>query len=172
MVAPMKLGRMEPSNGDLDQYSAALADAVEQALPSWVEGHVTNILMAFRRKVTDVERAEAQRAGLKAQLEVAQELRTFLALDIDQQRTNPLAILRLAVRYPTAVLRAAGVPEVKRDDFAEESFPADVYDLSPARWLDLGEPVHDAGLMWGAWKAKQHLDRRAALDAARADTND
>jgi hypothetical protein len=161
---------MEPSTGDLDQYSSGLADAVEQALPAWVEGHVTNILMAFRRNVTDAERAEAQQAGLAAQREVAQELRTFLALDIDQQRTNPLAILRQAVRYPTAVLRAAGVPEVKRDEFAEKSFPTDVYDLSPARWLDLGEQVHEAGLMWGAWKAKQHLDRRAALDAARPTT--
>jgi hypothetical protein len=70
-------------------------------------------------------------------------------------------VLRGAVVYPAAVLRAAGVPEVVRDEFAERAFPDDGYDLSPATWRDLGDEVHEAGLVWGAWKAKQHLDRRA-----------
>jgi hypothetical protein len=128
-----------------------------------VNGQVHRILIAYRGQVSDSERSAARVAAGIAQHEVDQELRTFLALDIDQQRTNPLAILRQAVRYPTSVLHDAQVPEVQRDEFAERSFPADVYDLSPARWMDFGDEVHEAGLIWGAWKAKQHLDRRAAL---------
>ena len=69
-------------------------------------------------------------------------------------------MLRGAVRYPTAVLEAAGVPPVVRDEFAERAFPADVYDLAPATWRDLDESVHEPGLVWGAWKAKTFLDRR------------
>ncbi len=43
--------------------------------------------------------------------------------DIDEQRTTPLALIRGAVRYPTEVLRAAGVPPVERDRFAAAGVP-------------------------------------------------
>jgi hypothetical protein len=83
-------------------------------------------------------------------------------MDVDDQRTNPLTILRRAVSYPTAVLRDSGVPEVVRDDFRERAFPADVYDLSPATWGDVDESLQEPGLIWGAWKAKTVLERRRA----------
>ena len=104
----------------------------------------------------------AHAAGARAAAEVGARLRALLAEDVDEQRTSPLSILRGAVRYPTEVLAAAGVPPVRRDEFAERAFPDDVYGLTPAAWRDLGDAVQDAGVVWGAWKAKTVLDRRRA----------
>ena len=68
-------------------------------------------------------------------------------------------VLRAAVRYPTAVLRRAGVPPVVRDEFRERAFPEDSYDLAPAGWKDVDESLHEPGIIWGAWKAKTVMDR-------------
>lgn len=134
---------------DIAPYAHALIEAVEAALPGWV-----------RRCVGEVaDSADAERAALAY---VLPRLRALLAQDIDEQRTNPLSILRTAVRFPTAVLKAAGVPPVPRDDFAIRSFPDDLYDLSPANFAALGERVHEAGMAWGAAKAFVHLQRRRA----------
>ena len=106
--------------------------------------------------------AAARAAGTRARADVGARLRALFAEDIDAQRTNPLAVLRGAVRYPTAVLEAAGVPPVVRDEFAERAFPADVYDLAPATWRDIDDSLYEPGLVWSAWKAKTFLDRRRA----------
>jgi hypothetical protein len=140
----------------LDTLAAALADAVEAALPAWVERAV-----ASRAGLVDADlRAATADAGRRAAAEVGAELRAVLADDVDQQRANPLAVLRQAVRYPTEVLAAAGVPPVARDDFAERAFPADVYDLSPATWSDVDPSLHERGVVWGAAKAHVVLARR------------
>ena len=87
-------------------------------------------------------------------------MRGLLALDIDEQRTTPLSLLRGAVRYPTEVLRAAGVPRVVRDEAQERLFPDDDYDLAPASFADVSPDLADVGLAWGAAKAFTHLQRR------------
>ncbi|MEO7555966.1 MAG: hypothetical protein ABIV94_05100, partial [Acidimicrobiales bacterium] len=69
-------------------------------------------------------------------------------------------LLRRAVRYPTAVLAAAGVPPVVRDAFAERAFPDDDYGLTPATFADVDPALHEPGLAWGAAKAHVHLSRR------------
>ena len=79
---------------------------------------------------------------------------------MDEQRQNPLSILRGAVRYPTRVLRAVGAQPVARDEFDERSFPDDEFALTPAAFADFGPAVHEAGIMWGAAKAHVHLQRR------------
>jgi hypothetical protein len=63
------------------------------------------------------------------------------------------------VRYPTEVLRRAGVPPVERDRFARESFPDDDYDLSPATWADVAPSLTELGITWGAAKAFEHKRR-------------
>jgi hypothetical protein len=90
------------------------------------------------------------------------ELRALLAADVDAQRANPLALLRAAVRHPTEVLRAAGVAPVARDEFAEHSFPDDIYDLSPAAFADVDPSLTELGIVWGAAKAHVILTRRRA----------
>ena len=89
-------------------------------------------------------------------------MHALLALDIDEQRTGPLALIRQAVPYPTEVLRAAGVPPVDRDEFAARQFPDDVYDLAPTSFGELDPDLQEVGLVWGAAKAHVHLSRRRA----------
>jgi hypothetical protein len=64
------------------------------------------------------------------------------------------------VKYPTAVLRQAGVPPVDRDRFRQEAFPDDFYDLSPASWSDIDPSLTEPGINWGAAKAFEHRRRR------------
>jgi hypothetical protein len=144
----------------MDPYPEALATAIEAALPGWVERAVARIAAAYLGAVPEEVRAAAAAAGDRAKVEVGLSIRQLLDTDVDDQRTNPLALLRSAVRYPTAVLRDAGVPPVVRDEFAERAFPDDVYDLAPATWGDVDQSLHEPGIAWGAWKAKTVLDRR------------
>ena len=65
----------------------------------------------------------ATEAGHAAAGEVGDRVHALLVLDIDEQRSNPLALIRQAVPYPTDVLRAAGVPPVARDEVAARQFP-------------------------------------------------
>lgn len=140
--------------------ATALADAIEAALPGWVERCVARRAAAAGRVLDrDLGRA-ASAAGERARVEVGARVRRLLAQDIDEQRTNPLSLLRAAVRYPTGVLRQAGVPVESRDDFAVRAFPDDEYDLAPATWADVDPSLQDPGITWGAWKAYTHLSRR------------
>jgi hypothetical protein len=137
-----------------------LAAAVDAAVAPWVERSVARMATAYFGRVPAEVQAAGHEAAAQAREEVGAELRAFLALDVDEQRTNPLAILRAGVRYPTVVLREAGVPAVRRDEFKERAFPDDIYDLSPASWKDVDESVQEPGIVWSAWKAKTVLDRR------------
>jgi uncharacterized protein (DUF2236 family) len=155
-----------PSPDDLAalaRYAEGLADAVQAALPGWVERSVEQVHVArvLRRPPPDVREAAAH-AGRATADDVGPRVRALLALDIDEQRTNPLALLRGAVRYPTEVLRAAGVPAVRRDEFAARQFPDDDYDLTPTSFAEIDPELHEPGLVWGAAKAHVHLARRRA----------
>ena len=104
----------------------------------------------------------AERAGAEAAADIGPKVRALLALDIDEQTTNPLSIVRGATRYPTEVLHAAAVPPVDRDATARRQFPDDDYDLTPGFFADLDPDLHGPGLTWGAAKAHVHLARRRA----------
>jgi hypothetical protein len=142
-------------------YAAALADAVVAALPGWVERSVSVRYEQWCGTPAPAGvRAAAADAARQAVDEVEPRLRALLATDVDEQRSNPLAIVRAAVRYPTEVLAQAGVPPVERDAHAQRLFPGDLYDLGPAAFADLGPEVHEPGLVWGAAKAHVVLRRR------------
>jgi hypothetical protein len=145
----------------MEPPAETLAVAIEDALPDWVVRAVVRVASDAGRE-PDAETIEAARdAGKRARAEIGAAVRALLETDIDEQRTNPLSILRGAVRYPTQVLRDAGVPTVAgRDDFAVRAFPEDVYDLTPATWADIDPSLQDPGITWGAWKAHVHLSRR------------
>jgi len=144
----------------VDEPAELLASAVGGAIGPWVERSVARIMVAYAGAVPSEVAAAARRSGAEAAEAVGTELRRLLALDAERQPTNPLSILRAAVRYPTAVLQRAGVPPVVRDEYRERAFPDDVYDLAPATWRDIDETLHEPGIIWGAWKAKTVLDRR------------
>lgn len=132
--------------------SQALVEAVDAALPAWVAA-------AVYRVAGPGHDDESRRAGKQARNEVLPRLRALLETDVDEQRDTPLAILRDAVRFPTAVLRDAGVAPVERDDFERDRFPDDVYALTPTSFADFGKEVADAGVTWGATKSWVHKER-------------
>ncbi|HWH35252.1 MAG TPA: hypothetical protein VNT56_08035 [Acidimicrobiales bacterium] len=146
----------------MDDVSDRLAAAVEGTLPSWVERSVRGRLRDWRGAADPQTMAAATTAGFRAAEEVGAELRRLLAADIDQQWTNPLAILRGAVCYPTEVLRAAGVPPVVRDDYDQAHFPDDDYGLVPRTFADIDPSLADLGLAWGAAKAYAHQQRHGS----------
>lgn len=140
----------------MESEGRQLADAVEAALPAWV------VRCVGRFTADEATLAAATQAGATAREEVGGAVRRLLALDVDAQKTTPLQLLRTAVRYPTEVLAAAGVPPVARDDQDRELFPDDVYGLTPANFADVDPGLAEAGLRWGAAKVIAHRQRHGA----------
>ena len=150
----------EPDPEDqLRVYAESLAADIEDAIPAWVAASVERIMRAWSGSVPEQVRRDAAAAGRQAAVEVGAAIRQLLLADVDAQRTTPLALLRRAVRYPTEVLHAAGVPPVQRDEFTTRSFPEDLYDLSPASLGDVDPSLVEPGLAWGAAKAFVHKRR-------------
>jgi hypothetical protein len=141
-------------------HAAALAAAVDAAVPGWVDRSVRAVLAAQGLPAGEAVTAASAEAGAAALAEGGPRVRRLLATDVDDQRTNPLSILRSLVRYPTEVLRAAGAHPVPRDEFSARNFPDDAYDLTPASFADVDPALHEPGLVWGAAKAHIHLARR------------
>jgi len=148
----------------MHEHGTALADAVVAALPGWVERCVVRIMAAWLPGAQPAPEVLEQTrvAGIRAAEEVGARMRALLDTDIDDQRTTPLALLRDAVRYPTEVLRAAGVAEVDRDPFRARLLPDDPYDLSPATFADVDPSLAAPGMVWGAAKALAHRRRNAS----------
>jgi hypothetical protein len=145
----------------LADHAAALASAVEAALPRWVERVVGERWSQWHGdELPDPVAEAAAAAGEEARRAVVPDLRALLATDVDAQRSTPLAMVRRAVPIASAVLDGAGVPPVERDADAERLFPDDPYDLTPAALADLDPSVHEPGLVWGAAKAHVVLARR------------
>ena len=141
----------------LRSYAQALAAAIEHALPHWIERCVGRYVV-----LDDVVAPLVARASHDAVAAVMPEVRKVLLADVDQQRVNPLALLRGAVRFPTAVLDELHVAPAERDEFARRNFPDDRYDLTPASFGDVDPTLHEPGIVWGAAKAHVVLQRRRA----------
>jgi hypothetical protein len=147
---------------EMSPYAERLLNAVVSAVPQWIDIHVRKLVRRHVGVVSDDIVAAIVLAGKEAQRFVADQLFALLSADVDEQKSNPLQILRDAATFPTKVLLDAGIPAPQRDHFDEQINPADVYGLGPYTWRDLGEEVHDAGIEWGAWKAAIILARRRA----------
>ncbi|MGF1595618.1 MAG: hypothetical protein ACFCVK_01600 [Acidimicrobiales bacterium] len=141
----------------IDGYADALIAAVAEAIGPWVERSIDE---RHPGPVPEEMAVRARRAGAEATEQVVERLRHLLALDIDEQWTNPLSIIRDAVTFPTAVLAEAGVAPAPRDETAARLHPDDLYDLAPASFADLDPAVQEPGIAWGAAKAHIHLQRR------------
>jgi hypothetical protein len=129
----------------------ALLRAVNAEVGPWIHRRVLELAP------DQVEAATA--AAAEATAEVVERLQVLIATDIDAQRGTPLQVVRDATRFPSAVLRDAGVAPVHRDPWQKEAAPDDLYDLQPATWADIGPESGEAGLIWGAAKAMVHLAR-------------
>jgi hypothetical protein len=151
----------DPADAEaLARYASALADGIERAIPAWVERSARRVLHEQGITVDAALSETLAAAARAARDDGAPRARVLLDTDVDEQRGNPLAIVRSLVRYPTGVLRAAGARPVERDEFSQRSFPDDDYDLTPASFDDVDPALHEPGLVWGAAKAHVHLARR------------
>lgn len=144
----------------LDPYCRALFDAVSSAVPTWIVARVEAVLADSSTGDHATVRARMDEIVDATMGHVRRELGALLALDVDEQRSNPLHVLRAATRHATAVMGDAGVAPVRRDEFDSSVMPDDVYAIGPLTWRDLSDEVHDAGIGWGAWKAATVLERR------------
>ena len=167
MAAPANPAPDDPADLEaLERYAAELVEAVEVALPAWVQRMVAGRWSAERDEELPAQVQEAARDAAAAAVDdVLPPLRALLAEDVGAQRTNPLSLVRRAVEHPTRVLAAAGVAPVARDDQARQLFPDDAYDLVPANFGDLDPSVQDPGIAWGAAKAHVLMRRASASDA-------
>lgn len=150
----------------LHEASDAIVVGVEREVPGWVERSVKHILDAWGRTAPD-DRARAERdavdAGQAATTRIVGELRALFLRDPEDQRSTPLEIVRGAYREPTAVLAAAGIPAVERDEFAERAWPDDTYGLVVHGLGDLGdEDLAPMQMAWGLAKAKVLRARRGS----------
>lgn len=143
----------------MDEHATALYESVVAAVPGWIERSVSHVLAATGTAPDPDVATAAAAAGARAQAEVSVALAALLEADIDDQRTTPLSILRAATTNATAVLQAADVPPVHRDESRRRLFPEDTYDLSPASLGEVDPALTEPGLIWGAHKAMAHLVR-------------
>jgi len=150
----------------LHRYAVALAAAMAEAIPRWIERSVLDRIRAQRGAVTDAERAAASEAGTRARAEAAPALDRLLGADIDAQTTTPLSIARAQVRWATQALQDAAIVPATRDAFALRQDPEDLYDLVPGSFADIDPALAEPGLYWGAAKAHMHLARRRRGDQA------
>jgi hypothetical protein len=143
----------------LAEYQSQLAAAVDAVVGDWVRRCVEETCARAGVAVDEGIRVATDDAAARCRVEVGARLRALFELDVDDQRGTPLQILRDAVRFPTEVLAAAGVPVVERDEFDRRAFPDDVYGLTPAGFADVDSSLHEPGIAWGAAKAHVHLRR-------------
>jgi hypothetical protein len=139
---------------ELDPYAEALFRAIMSALPQWLSQRLAQIAGEQELPIDDVIRHTSEL--------VSKQLAALLGTDVDEQRENPLHVLRSCMSVATHALATAGVPQAQRDEFEQRAMPNDVYAIGPLTWRDLSEDVHEAGITWGAWKAATVLTRRRA----------
>jgi hypothetical protein len=149
----------------LEETGAAIVAGIDKQVPGWTRAQVNRLLEAWGRADAGT-RADAESraadAGTDAARRVVAELRALLDLDPEQQQATPLEIVRTVYREPTAVLAAAGVPPIVRDEFDERAWPDDTYGLVPDTLGDLGDPeLAPLHLAWGMAKATVIRARRS-----------
>ena len=132
------------------------------SVPQWIERVTLRACEGETVDKRDAVRAVMSQLQTNTRAFVQDQLGVLLSTDVDQQRTNPLEVLRASTRFASAALRNAGITAPTRDEFQQRLDPDDEYLLGPMSWMDLGEDVHEAGIEWGAWKAATVLTRRRA----------
>ena len=140
--------------GLLEEYPRNLFVAVIAAYPRWLTARLSEI-----SSVALVDEIPVDIVKACAQL-MARDLFELLQTDVDEQRANPLQVLRDSTLAATEWLQSVGVIRAQRDEFEVSAMPNDLFAIGPLTWKDLSGDVHEAGISWGAWKAATVLTRR------------
>lgn len=163
-----EVGGADGQVGEIDPYSRALLTAIVEALPEWVSRVMT--ARAASLPELDFSTFEGQVAEVAREVivEVRDSLTRLFALDVEEQRLNPLHVLRQRAEIVTTALARLGASPTSRDEFDSVSMPDDIYGIGPMTWRDLGDNVHDAGITWGAWKAAVIISRHKSDSSAQS----
>ena len=145
-----------------ESATSDLIDAIGRVVEPWLMRIAVDTFVLHVGSVSPEFRLAAENAARAGGEWVLARLQATLRVDVDEQRVNPLQTLREAVRFPTEVLREAGVPVKVRDEYDEKINPEDVYGIGPAHWNDIDESLTEPGIVWGAAKASTVLQRRRA----------
>ena len=145
-----------------ESATSELIIAIGHVVESWLVRIAVDTFVSHAGSVSPEFRLAAENAARAGGEWVLARLRATLLVDVDEQRVNPLQTLREAVRFPTEVLREAGVPMKLRDEYDQKINPEDIYGIGPAHWNDIDESLTEPGIVWGAAKASTVLQRRRA----------
>ena len=137
-------------------------DAVDASFAGWLSARVTGIISAAGHTLSGDESELLGGAVNGAASTLRTELGALLVTDVDDQRQNPLHVLRAAAVTVNPVLASLSIAKPHRDEFEMRAMPGDEWAIGPLAWNDLGDAVHEAGISWGAWKAATVLTRRRA----------
>ncbi len=143
----------------VEPYSVALVDAIDRHFVDWLERCVFDTARQQGAPVTNEMVASTANMAGAMHRRFLPAVRELLALDVDEQITTPMALLRGAIVGPTQVLAQYGVPAPDRDEFVAARFPDDPYGLTPSTFADIHAELAEPGLAWGAAKAFVHKER-------------
>lgn len=144
----------------LEQYPQDLYSAVVAAVPHWISRRIEEIMKDVATE--DVAQLQDEIVEVATQVlhTVENALFEILLQDVDEQRQNPMHVIRTSINSATELLSRYEVPLPHRDEFEIKAMPNDVYAIGPLTWKDLSEDVHETGITWGAWKAAVIVSRR------------
>lgn len=151
-----------PTEDALEQYPRDLYDAVVVAIPAWISRRMLEISSLGGMSASADFMSLIEEVAQHTVQQISGDLLVLLSTDVDQQRFNPLQVIREANVFANRALEVAKVPVPHRDEFDSQVMPHDIYSVGPLTWRDLSEDVHEAGISWGAWKAATVLTRRRA----------
>lgn len=153
----MTTTRHDPDS--LPEPAVELLAVARSTVPPWLRRCTEDVA---RRHRIDLDEHGDELAGavVSAADSCLRRLEVLLGTDVDEQRTNPLSLLRDAVVEPSRVLLDLGAAPARVDEFQQRRFPDDPFGLGPANWNEVHPDLHAAGITWGAWKAMTVLRRR------------
>jgi len=138
------------------QIGESLTTALVAAIPAWVEA------VARARSSESIDRDELADVADEIIESVEARMATLIAADIDEPLSGPLEIVRQSAEPLSRFLANAGANPPERDPYDIAARPDDRFAIGPMTFLELGQPVHEAGIEWGAAKAFVHRSRRVA----------
>ena len=142
------------------QIGESLKAALVAGIPAWVEA------VARARLGESIDQADVADVADEIVASVAARMSTLIAADIDEPLSGPLEIVRQSADPLTQFLAQAGASPPDRDPYDVAARPDDRFAVGPMTFLELGQPVHDRGIEWGAAKAFVHRSRRVSQPEA------
>lgn len=161
-------GGKEPEVEFLPAYAAVLAQGILSALPSWVLRTANEVFRAQTGRDNILVALNARPAGIQCVKDLTSPLYALLNETPPERLPRPLKLLdRMAVRYPTQVLRQLGVPPVRsepvlgellKDNEYEHEYEYEYeYDIGIVRFEQISEHLALPAAIWAYARTSQFM---------------